>query len=94
MEGIAVDKSKNKKKETPALLQLLNERSTWNLPPWRAPLIDDARGRLIETAARTAQKAEPSDPFMYRRMKHQLTLGYDDPNEVMKAAQTRIRVHQ
>lgn len=83
--------NKNKKKETPGLLLLINARESWNLPPFRAPVLDAQRQRLVELAARTAQKAEPSDPFLYSKLKSHLSQGLDDPAEVLSTAQSRLR---
>lgn len=77
-----------RKFEEPELLKLLNSRSVWNLPPFRNPNYDAMR---IENAARTAARAEPSDPFTYARVKASLRAGLDDPSEVLSTAQSRIR---
>jgi hypothetical protein len=85
--------------EKSALLELLNSRKCWDCgkdergqpkpcPPYKEPSNVDERAN--EHAAFMAARADDSDPFVYRRMRHYARRGYVLISDTLKSARSRL----
>lgn len=74
---------KKAKQNTSGLLELLNDRASWDLPPYRIPEVDE---RKLEEAARLHAQACNGDPFAYYRIKLHMRMGYELVSDVHKDA--------
>jgi hypothetical protein len=72
-----------KKRQPPALLELLNERQSWELPPYRKPEVDAVK---MEEAARLWAQAYNADPFAYQRIRLHMLQGFELVSDVRKDA--------
>ena len=75
--------AKEKPKQTSGLLELLNDRATWELPPYRVPEVDE---RKLEEAARLHAQAYNGDPYAYYRIKLHMRRGFELVSDVHKDA--------
>lgn len=76
-------------KQRPALLELLNQRGSWNLPPYEPPVRDAKYLVKVETAARAHARANPADPFAYPRIRLHLLKGFDLPSDVLESSRKK-----
>lgn len=75
------------KREKSALLELLNSRESWKLPPHRLPEVDK---RALEEALSAYKLAEDSDPHAYSRMRLYIMQGFELPSDILRKARSRI----
>ena len=91
-KGLLVDK--NKKREEPELLKLLNSRAAWNNPPHVEPRIDDNYRNRMNAAVNAYAQANRTDPFARDRISLHLRRGLELPSDVLEESNSRIRAQR